>query len=120
MVDRTERRTAMATITVPRQDVTLEEVCKVLRDGLGDGYNVLPGMGMGQSAIRGPHPAQPDTILVGTGGNRFFKAEIKIVGRAGQTVIRISPGGLVVPRIINSFGIARKTRDVLAASPDLQ
>ena len=97
----------MSTITVPRQDVTSEEVCKVLRDGLGDGYNVLPGMGMGQSSIRGPHPAQPDTILVGTGENRLFRAEIKIVRQGGQTVISISPGGLVVPLIINSVGIAR-------------
>jgi len=109
----------MSTITVPRADVTSEEVCKVLRDGLKDGYNVLPGMGMGQSAIQGPHPAQPDTILVGTGGNRFFKAEIKIVRQRGQTVIRITPGGLVVPLIINSVGIARKARNVLAASPGL-
>jgi hypothetical protein len=110
----------MPTITVPRDDVTSEEVCKALRDGLGAGYNVLPGMGMGQSGIQSPHPAQPDTILVGTGSNRFVKAEIKIVRQGGRTILRISAGGLVLPLIINSVGIARKIRNVLATSPDLQ
>ena len=110
----------MPTVTVPRDDVTSEEVCKVLRDGLGSGYNVLPGMGMGQFAIQGPHPAQPDTILVGTGSNRLIKAEINFVRQGGQTMLRISPGGITADRLVNSLGIARKARTALATSPDLQ
>ena len=38
----------MTTITVPRTDLTAEEVAAVLRDGLGADYHVLPGMAMGQ------------------------------------------------------------------------
>jgi hypothetical protein len=110
----------MSTITVHREDVTSEEVAKVLRDGLGAGYNVLPGKGMGRSAVQGPHDADPDTILVGTGSNRIVKAQIKIVPHGGQTVLHISPGGLSWDLALNSVGIARKTRNVLAASPDLQ
>jgi hypothetical protein len=111
----------MSTITVHRENVTSDEVCKVLRDGLGGGYNVLPATSMGRSALQGPHTdADPDTILVGTGENRVVKAQIKIVPQSGQTVLHISPGGLSWDLIFNSLGIARKTRKVLAASPDLQ
>jgi hypothetical protein len=34
----------MATVTVPRADLTSAEVVTVLRGGLGPDYNVLPGM----------------------------------------------------------------------------
>ncbi len=110
----------MSTITVHRENVTSEEVCQVLRDGLGDRYNVLPATGMGRSALQGPHDADPDTILVGTGSNRVVKAEVKIVPQGGQTALHISPGGLSWDLALNGLGIARKTRKVLAASPNFQ
>jgi hypothetical protein len=34
----------MSTITVPRSDVTAQEVCAVLRDRLGSRYRVTPSM----------------------------------------------------------------------------
>ena len=43
----------MLTVTVPRTDLTTDEVATVLRDGLGAGYHVLPGMGMGQLPFQG-------------------------------------------------------------------
>jgi len=110
----------MPTITVSRDNVTSDEVCKVLRDGLGDGYNVLPGTAMGRSAVQGPHAAEPDKILVGTGSNRVIKAQVTIEQHGGRTVLHITPGGLSWDLALNSLGIARKTRQVLAASPDLQ
>ena len=42
----------MPTVTVPRDDLSTEEVATVLRDGLGEGYNVLPGMAIGQCVAR--------------------------------------------------------------------
>ena len=36
----------MPTVTVPRTDLSTEEMVTVLRDGLGADYNVLPGMTM--------------------------------------------------------------------------
>jgi hypothetical protein len=109
----------MPTIIVPRSDLTMEKVTKVLRDGLGAGYNVVPGMAMGQLVFTGPHP-DDDAILVGKGSNRIFKAEVRMSRRGGETVIRISPGGVTMDAILNSLGIARKARDVLANSPDLR
>src|ERR1022692_2639559 len=43
---RMEKGPVMSTITIPRPDVTTEEVSEVLRRGLGTRYNVLPGKGM--------------------------------------------------------------------------
>jgi hypothetical protein len=88
----------MSTVTVPRADLTTEEVLAVLRDGLGAGYNVLPGMAMGRTALQGPHKGRP---------------------RGGQTELRISPGGITLDRLVNTFGVARAVRRVLASSPGL-
>ena len=43
----------MPTVTDPRTDLSTEEMVTVLRDGLGAGYNVLPGMTMGQLPFQG-------------------------------------------------------------------
>lgn len=109
----------MDTITVPRTDVTTEEVVTALRDGLGDRYNVLPGMAIGQLAYQRPHEGQRNAIVVGTGGNRLVKAQVTIVSRAGQTELRITPGGVTLDLVFNSLGVASKVRRVLANSPSL-
>jgi hypothetical protein len=103
----------MPTVTVPRADLTTEEVASVLRDGLGADYNVLPGMEMSRPAWSGPHPGQPNTILVGTGSNRAVKAQVTLIPRGGQTELRISPGGLIGDLVMNTFGIAQKVKQVL-------
>jgi hypothetical protein len=109
----------MSTVTVPRADLTTEEVATVLRDGLGAGYNVLPGMAMGRTALQGPHKGRPNTIVVGTGDNFVVKAQVTITPRGGQTELRISPGGIAADLLLNIFGVARKVRGVLASSPGL-
>jgi hypothetical protein len=109
----------MPTITVPRADVTPEEVVSALRDGLGDGYNVLPGMAMGRSVYQAEHEGQPNEIVVGTGQNRVVKAQVTITPRGGQTELRISPGGLTWDLVLNAFGVARKVQRVLASAPNL-
>jgi hypothetical protein len=45
----------MPAVTVPRADLSTEEMVTVLRDGPGGDYNVLlPGMTMGQLPLQGP------------------------------------------------------------------
>jgi hypothetical protein len=105
----------MSTVTVPRRDLTTEEVVTVLRDGLGARYNVLPGMAIGRSALRGPSEGRPNMILVGTGDSRIVKAQVTITGRGGQTELRISPGGISWDLLLNALGVARKIRRVLAS-----
>ena len=56
----------MPTVTVPRADLTTEEVVSALRDGLGDSYNVLPGKAMGRTMYQSEHEGQPNTIVVGS------------------------------------------------------
>ena len=74
---------------------------------------------MGRAAFMGPHQGTQDTILVGTGSNRVVKAQITIVRRDGHTDLRITPGGLISDLVINTFGVARDVRNVLANAPSL-
>ena len=109
----------MPAVTVPRADLTTEEVASELRDGLGADYNVLPGMAIGQLAFQGSKKGRPNTIVVGTGDNRLVKAQVTITPQGGQTELRIRPGGISMFLLINTFGIAREIRGVLASSPSL-
>jgi hypothetical protein len=109
----------MSTVTVPRADLTTEEVVTELRNGLGAGYNVLPGMAMGRTILQDPHKGRPNTIVVGTGENRIVKAQVTITPQDGQTELRINPGGLTWDLVFNTFGVARKIRQVLVRSPNL-
>ena len=111
----------MPTITSPRADLTSEEVTGALRAGLGPDYHVVPGMRMPRMAIFAAEPNQnPDTILVSIGSgrlsNRFFRAQVTLTRRSGQTFIRITPSGLTLDYGINSLGIARKIRQVLTSA----
>jgi hypothetical protein len=110
---------AMPTVTVPRANLTAEEVVTVLRDGLGEGYNVLPGMAIGQVAFQATKQGTPNTIVVGTGNNQYIKAQVTITPHGEQTELRIRPGGLTMDLLINTFGISREIRKVLADSPSL-
>jgi hypothetical protein len=109
----------LSVITVPRTDLTAETVAATLRDGLGDRYNVLPGMAMGRMMIQGPRKGQPNMIVIGTGENLVVKAQVTIMAQDGHTKLRISPGGVTLDLLLNSLGIARKVRRVLKNSPGL-
>jgi hypothetical protein len=109
----------MSTLTVPRPDLTTEEVVRVLRDGLGENYNVLPGMAMGRTILQAPRKGPANKIVVGTGENVIVKAQVTITPRDGQTELRISPGGVTWDLVYNTFGVARKIRGVLTSSPSL-
>ena len=107
----------MSTITVARANVTSEEVTEALRDGLGPGYTVRPGLRMARNpffpSFGKPHPDKADVILVG-GSNRFRRAQVEIRRHGQQTLIEVSPDGIAWVRLANARGIARKTGEVLA------
>jgi hypothetical protein len=109
----------MSNVTVPRANLTTEEVVSALRDGLGDSYNVLPGKAMGRTMYQAEHDGDPNTIVVGTGENRIVKAQVTITPRGEQTELRINAGGLSWDWIMNSFGVAQKVKKVLESSPTL-
>jgi hypothetical protein len=115
----------MQAITIPRADLTGEEVTRALRAGLGPRYHVVPGMRMPQGCLFAAEPNQdPDTILVNIGSSplsrRFFRAQVTLTRSSGQTVIKIRPGGTSSEFPINALGIARRIRQVLTSVPDLR
>jgi hypothetical protein len=111
----------MSTITIPRSDVTIEEVADALRQGLGPKYNVLPGMGINWNPVGDARPGHPDTIVVRPGSNRFFRAQVKLVRDSGETTLHVSPGGITAPpRIANRLGIVRKVVQALHDAPSLR
>jgi hypothetical protein len=115
----------MPTVTIPRADLTSEEVTRALRTGLGPHYDVVPGMRMPQACLFAAEPSQdPDRIVVSIGSSRlssrFFRAQVTLTRSFGQTVIRIRPGGTSSEFPINALGIARKIRQVLASAPGIR
>jgi hypothetical protein len=110
----------MPTITIPRADVTTEEVSEVLRNGLGPQYNVLPESAVNWNPVGKPRSGHPDTIVVGIGFSRVFRAAVRISRNSERTVLHVTPGGItVMPRLVNRVWIAEKVRRVLRAAPGL-
>jgi hypothetical protein len=111
----------MSTITIPRPDVTTEEVSEVLRRGLGPRYNVLPGKGMNWNPAGKPRAHLPSQIVVGTGSTRLFRAQVTISQHSGETDLRVLAGGLsLLVRLANRFWIAGRVGRVLQAAPSLR
>ena len=95
----------MSTVTIPRPDVSTEDVAAALRKGLGDRHQVLPGKRT--STLPGaPDPGWPDSIVVGTGSAHVFRVQLEIGRRGGGTRVRVQPAGLFWIRLVNTFVIA--------------
>ena len=110
----------MSAITVPRSDVTSDEVADALRQGLDSRYHVLPGTGVNcWNPVGGPRPNHPDTIVVGTGSTRLSRAQVRISQNAGETILHVSPGGIGLFTLANRLWIVHKVRQVLRAAPTL-
>jgi len=77
----------MYTIAVPRSDVRADELVEVLRDGLGSGYNVLPGMRQTRAPFSEPVPGSPDTIVVGIGSSERRSRSSADLGEARFTSV---------------------------------
>ena len=109
----------MSTITIPRADITTDEVSAVLSEGLGPHYDVQPGMKAPLLGWGEPEEGQPDDIAVGMGSGRPWRAQVRIDRQAGQTHIRVAPRGLTGVRIVNTLWVARKVRRALLSAPGL-
>jgi len=107
----------MSTVSVPRSNVTVEEVSAVLRNELGSRYGLTASMTSRGFAKEVPGDA--NTLLVS--GSWFQRANIRIVPGAGRTEIDVSPGatypGLI--RLVDRVGIARKVHQILEHAPEL-
>lgn len=110
----------MYTLTIPRSELATDEVVQVLRDGLGPGYNVLPGMCQTRAPFSEPVPGSPNTIVVGIGSNRVQRAQVSVVHSAESSEIHISPGGLLGDLVLNTLVIARQIHRVFSSAPGLR
>lgn len=112
--------TFTSAITIPRPDVTTEEISEVLSQQLGPRYNVKPGQGLNWNPAGHLRPDHPDTIVVGVGSARLFRAQVTVSQHSGQTVLHVTAGGISLPvRLSNRFWIAEKVRRALQAAPRL-
>ncbi|MHB8393332.1 MAG: hypothetical protein ACYDC5_02255 [Candidatus Dormibacteria bacterium] len=107
----------MSKVTVPRPDVTAEEVSTVLRRKLGSRYTVTPSMmaaGFGRQV-----PGDTNTILVAA--NWLERANVRMTAGRNCTEIDVSPGatffGLI--RLIHRVGAARQVHRALENAPEL-
>lgn len=105
----------MSTITAHRSDLHTHDIAAHLRAGLGDRYQVIPGMRTARKPLAKPRPGADNTIFVGKGSSRLFCAHVTIVRRQAKTEFRVTPGGLGWETIVNSFGISRRIGHLLAA-----
>ena len=97
---------------------------RALREALGPRYHVLPGAAIDHSPRDGLMAGDMDTIVVGTGSDRFFRAQVTNVRRSGTTRLHVIPGGLPGTwpgglQLINRFRIARRVYQALEAAPEL-
>ncbi len=106
----------MSTMTIP-SDVTSQQVVEALREGLDSRYDVTPGMQIHKSPLRKPRPSAPGMIMVSAGA--MARAQVTITPRSGRTDVRITPGGVLGSRLVNSIGIVREIRQALLSAPNL-
>jgi hypothetical protein len=107
----------MFTVTVPRSEVTLDQVSAALRAKLGPRYNSRASMrptGFGKEV-----PGDARTMLVTA--NWLERANVRVVPGVGSTEIQVVASatyfGLI--RLIHHLGVARKVRQALAEAPEL-
>lgn len=98
----------MATITVSRPAVTVDEVAVALRHHLGSGYEV-----------RMDPATDADRLRAGRGSARVLRAGVTVSHEGDQTSLRVQAGGLGLPlQLINRAWIVPKVAAALQVVPD--
>jgi len=106
----------MPAITVPRGNVSAEDVGAVLRGKLDAHYELVP------SAMSTGFTKQvsQDTNSMLVKGRWFERANVRIIPGAETTEIEVNPGasyfGLV--RLVDRLGISSKVRRILENAPE--
>jgi hypothetical protein len=89
----------MPSTTISRA-ITQQEAADALRQQLGSGYKVTPH--------------SRDKLTVSHGGLAF--ASVHLAENQHVTTFHVHGGGLIVGRIVNEFGIARRVTEALKES----
>jgi hypothetical protein len=106
----------MSTVTVPRANVSVEEVSAALRENLGPRYRITPAR---TSRCHYESPAGANSILVRR--HWFEQASIKVVPGPDHAEIHIGSAANFTPAGIcfNHASIVRKVHQVLQHAPGL-
>ncbi len=94
----------MPKVRVPRKNVTPGEVVSVLSRRLGPGYQV--------ESIGGRRVTIKKSSLM--------YASVSISDQPGASVFGVHGGGLLLLRLVNTFGTARRVADALRRSPEFR
>ena len=96
----------MPTVTVPRADVTVEQVGAVLRRELGSRYKVMPSLMAAAFGEEGPG----DATTIPVASNWLERANVRVVSDGDSTGIRVSPGAtyFALIRLLRRAGLAHK------------
>jgi hypothetical protein len=90
----------MPTVTVP-EPVTLQQAATALQDKLGNGYEITTHGSGAQEALKVKQSVAST-------------ATVHLTRDGDATVFHVHGGGLVISRMINEFGIAKKAATVIA------
>jgi hypothetical protein len=94
----------MPKVRVPRKNVTPGDVVTVLSRRLGPGYQVESNGDRRVTVRKSP----------------LMYASISIAEQPGASVFRVSGGGFLFLRIVNTLGTARRVADALRRSPEFR
>jgi hypothetical protein len=106
----------MPTVTVPRANVTVEEVSAVLREKLGPRYKITPAM---TSRFHHESPAGANSILVRR--HWFEQASVRVIAGPDSTDIHVGSAANFTPTglLVNRLSIIRNVHQVLEHAPGL-
>jgi hypothetical protein len=89
----------MPTVTIPRADISRDEAIQAITQQLGSDFKIKPG-----------HNAEVFTVERGT----LSGARVHMKPDAGSTQFHVHGTGIIIGRIINEFGIARKVATAIS------
>jgi hypothetical protein len=106
----------MPTITVPRTNVTVEDVSVILRASLGPRYQITPAV---TSHFHHQSAAGPSSALIRR--HWFEQASIQVITGPDSTDIHVGSAANFTPTglLFNRASIIRKVHQVLEQAPEL-
>jgi hypothetical protein len=89
----------MPTVTIPRTGISRDEAMQAITQQLGSGFKAKPG-----------HNEDVFTVERGT----LSGARVHMKSDSGATQFHVHGTGIIIGRIVNEFGIARKVASAIS------
>jgi hypothetical protein len=96
----------MPTVTTHGTEVTTEQTVNALQAQLGDKYQVFA-------------KDNPNREVLSVKQSTLSFASVHVVREDGVTKYHVHGGGLLIGRLVNELGIARKVADAIKSAPGL-